>query len=76
MLLQVAAVTQEQGTALEHSWWLDGPTKRMIEQSLNLSGVLTFTVREDQHIRMTREQVAQLPHEQFAQVCTLFPQSE
>ena len=38
------------------AWWLDERTKRFIEATLNLSGTLTFTVREGAPLHLTREQ--------------------
>ena len=39
------------------AWWLDDRTKCLIEQTLRLSGVLTFTVRPGQILRLTRQEV-------------------
>jgi hypothetical protein len=38
-------------------WWLDSNVKRMVEAALNLTGTLSFTVRDGETLRMTREQV-------------------
>jgi len=59
---------------MQDAWWLiDHKTKRMVEETLGLSGVLTFTVREKQPLHLTREQVATLSVDDFLQlwqVCT------
>lgn len=59
---------------MQDAWWLiDHKTKRMVEETLGLSGVLTFTVREGQPLHLTREQVATLSVDDFLQlwqVCT------
>jgi hypothetical protein len=39
------------------TWWLDAVTRQMVEQRLNLSGMLTFTLRGGRPINLTREQV-------------------
>lgn len=39
------------------AWWLDSVTRQMVEQRLNLSGMLTFTLRGGKPINLTREQV-------------------
>lgn len=41
----------------KEAWWLDIRTKHLIEQTLHLSGTLSFTVREDQPLRLTCQQV-------------------
>ena len=38
------------------AWWLDDRTKRLIEQTMRLSGTLTFTVRAGTPLQLTREQ--------------------
>ena len=45
--------------AVEHGdvWWLDAVTRQMVEQRLNLTGMLTFTLRGGRPISLTREQV-------------------
>ena len=54
---------------LQDAWWLiDHKTKRMVEETLGLSGVLTFTVREKQPLHLTREQVATLSVDDFLQL--------
>ena len=49
------------GSAVHHAsvWWLDDVTRRMIDQRLSLDGVLTFTLRGDSPITLTRDQVRQ-----------------
>lgn len=48
------------------TWWLDAVTRQMVEQRLNLSGMLTFTLRGGRPINLTREQAKRrcrlLPH--------------
>ena len=54
---------------MQDAWWLiDHKTKRMVEETLGLSGVLTFTVREGQPLHLTREQVATLSVDDFLQL--------
>ena len=54
---------------VQDAWWLiDHKTKRMVEETLGLSGVLTFTVREGQPLHLTREQVATLSVDDFLQL--------
>ena len=54
---------------MQDAWWLiDHNTKRMVEETLGLSGVLTFTVREGQPLHLTREQVATLSVDDFLQL--------
>ena len=47
---------------------IDHKTKRTVEETLGLSGVLTFTVREGQPLHLTREQVATLSVDDFLQL--------
>ncbi len=55
--------------AMQDAWWLiDHKTKRTVEETLGLSGVLTFTVREGQPLHLTREQVATLSVDDFLQL--------
>lgn len=42
------------------TWWLDAVTRQMVEQRLNLSGMLTFTLRGGRPINLTREQAGPL----------------
>ena len=42
---------------LAEAWWLDGVTRQMVEQQLNLGRALTFTLRAGHPIVLTREQV-------------------
>ncbi len=46
-------------SAVEHGdvWWLDAVTRQMVEQRLNLNGMLTFTLRGGRPINLSREQV-------------------
>jgi len=41
----------------KEAWWLDDRTKRLIEETMHLSGALTFTVRPGTPLQLTREQV-------------------
>lgn len=43
------------------TWWLDAVTRQMVEQRLNLSGMLTFTLRGGRPINLTREQASSVP---------------
>jgi hypothetical protein len=45
----------------KEAWWLDDRTKRLIEQTMRLSGTLTFTVRPGTPLQLTREQVCRSP---------------
>lgn len=45
------------------TWWLDAVTRQMVEQRLNLSGMLTFTLRGGRPINLTREQVRHFTQE-------------
>lgn len=56
--------------AIVHSevWWLDSVTRQMVEQRLNLSGMLTFTLRGGKPINLTREQVAALSWLEFCKL--------
>ena len=49
----LASVVEDEGEA----WWLDPRTKQFIEQTLHLSGTLTFNVREDRPLHLTCQQV-------------------
>ena len=40
----------------KEAWWLDDRTKRLFEQTMRLSGTLTFTVRPGTPLQLTREQ--------------------
>lgn len=48
-----ASLVEGEGSA----WWLDAHTRRLVEETLNLTGELTFTVRAGTPVRLTREQV-------------------
>ena len=50
---------------VEHGdvWWLDAVTRQMVEQRLNLTGMLTFTLRGGRPINLSREQVCTGMHE-------------
>ncbi len=56
-----ASLVEGEGSA----WWLDAHTRRLVEETLSLTGELTFTVRPGTLVRLTREQVAHLPMEEF-----------
>jgi len=43
----------------KEAWWLDDRTKRLIEETMHLSGALTFTVRPGTPLQLTREQVSE-----------------
>jgi hypothetical protein len=49
---------------VEHgkAWWLDAVTRQMVEQRLNLNGMLTFTLRGGRPINLSREQVCRKLH--------------
>lgn len=49
-------------------WWLDDVTQQMVEQRLHLDGMLTFTLRGGNPIRLTREQVAALTWPEFCKL--------
>ena len=40
----------------KEAWWLDDRTKRLFEETMRLSGTLTFTVRPGTPLQLTREQ--------------------
>lgn len=50
------------------AWWLDSVTRQMVEQRLNLSGMLTFTLRSGKPINLTRDQVAALSWREFCKL--------
>jgi hypothetical protein len=47
------------------AWWLDKQMKVYMEQAMQLSGELVFTVRKAAPLRLTQAQLAAMPHKDF-----------